>query len=108
MILGGALSVSGFLLQTFFSNPIAGPFVLGISSGARLVVVICYDRSFKSGTDGWLCDSDPGCVFRLPDLHGLCDSGFWPGEKYVHAGGLRHDGQLYLLGHYGSGSHLCR
>lgn len=38
MILGGALSVSGFLLQTFFSNPIAGPFVLGISSGAKLVV----------------------------------------------------------------------
>ena len=38
VILGGALSVSGFLLQTFFSNPIAGPFVLGISSGARLVV----------------------------------------------------------------------
>lgn len=37
-ILGGALSVSGFLLQTFFSNPIAGPFVLGISSGAKLVV----------------------------------------------------------------------
>ena len=40
LILGGALSVSGFLLQTFFSNPIAGPFVLGISSGAKLVVSI--------------------------------------------------------------------
>lgn len=38
MVLGGALSVSGFLLQTFFANPIAGPFVLGISSGAKLVV----------------------------------------------------------------------
>ena len=37
-ILGGALSVAGFLLQTFFSNPIAGPFVLGISSGAKLTV----------------------------------------------------------------------
>ena len=39
-LLGGALSVSGFLLQTFFSNPIAGPFVLGISSGAKLVVAL--------------------------------------------------------------------
>ena len=39
-ILGGALSVSGFLLQTFFHNPIAGPFVLGISSGAKLVVAL--------------------------------------------------------------------
>ena len=40
VILGGALSVSGFLLQTFFANPIAGPFVLGISSGAKLVVAM--------------------------------------------------------------------
>ncbi len=39
-ILGGALSLSGFLLQTFFGNPIAGPFVLGISSGAKMVVAI--------------------------------------------------------------------
>ena len=40
-MLGGALSVSGFLLQTFFANPIAGPFVLGISSGAKLTVALC-------------------------------------------------------------------
>jgi iron complex transport system permease protein len=40
MLLGGALSVSGFLLQTFFHNPIAGPFVLGISSGAKLIVAL--------------------------------------------------------------------
>ena len=40
VVLGGALSVSGFLLQTFFANPIAGPFVLGISSGAKLTVAL--------------------------------------------------------------------
>ena len=40
VILGGALSVSGFLLQTFFGNPIAGPFVLGISSGAKMFLAI--------------------------------------------------------------------
>jgi iron complex transport system permease protein len=40
MILGGALALSGFLLQTFFNNPIAGPFVLGISSGAKLTVAL--------------------------------------------------------------------
>ncbi len=39
-ILGGALSLSGFLLQTFFANPIADPFVLGISSGARCTVAL--------------------------------------------------------------------
>lgn len=37
-VLGGGLSIAGFLLQTFFKNPIAGPFVLGISSGSRLFV----------------------------------------------------------------------
>ena len=39
-VLGGALAVSGFLLQTFFANPIAGPFVLGVSSGAKLTVAL--------------------------------------------------------------------
>lgn len=37
-VLGGALSISGYLLQIFFRNPIAGPFVLGISSGAKMCV----------------------------------------------------------------------
>ena len=39
-ILGGALALAGYLLQTFFHNPIAGPFVLGISSGAKMVVAL--------------------------------------------------------------------
>ncbi len=38
MLLGGSLALSGYLLQTFFHNPIAGPFVLGVSSGAKLTV----------------------------------------------------------------------
>lgn len=40
VLLGGALSLSGFLIQTFFRNPIAGPFVLGISSGAKMFLAI--------------------------------------------------------------------
>lgn len=40
MVLGGALALSGYLLQVFFHNPIAGPFVLGISSGAKLTVAL--------------------------------------------------------------------
>ncbi len=40
MILGGALALAGYLLQTFFHNPIAGPFILGISSGAKLMVAV--------------------------------------------------------------------
>ena len=41
-VLGGALALSGYLLQTFFHNPIAGPFVLGISSGAKMVANFQY------------------------------------------------------------------
>lgn len=39
-LLGGGLALSGYLLQTFFHNPIAGPFTLGISSGAKLAVAL--------------------------------------------------------------------
>ena len=48
-LLGGALSVSGFLLQTFFANPIAGPFVLGVSSGAKLTVALALIFALQRG-----------------------------------------------------------
>ncbi|MGN0691817.1 MAG: FecCD family ABC transporter permease, partial [Oscillospiraceae bacterium] len=49
VILGGGLSVSGYLLQTFFANPIAGPYVLGISSGAKLTVAFAMIFSLRAG-----------------------------------------------------------
>ena len=49
LVLGGALSVSGYLLQTFFHNPIAGPFVLGVSSGAKFTVCIAMVLFFTGG-----------------------------------------------------------
>ena len=49
ILLGGALSVSGFLLQTFFANPIASPFILGISSGSRLVVSLVMVSALTHG-----------------------------------------------------------
>ena len=49
LILGGVLAVSGFLLQTFFSNPIAGPFVLGISSGSKLVLALVMISALSAG-----------------------------------------------------------
>lgn len=54
-ILGGALSVSGFLLQTFFRNPIAGPFVLGVSSGAKMIV--CFVIIYVTGAYGSLSNA---------------------------------------------------
>lgn len=40
MVAGAALSVSGLLMQTVFRNPLAGPYVLGISNGASLGVAV--------------------------------------------------------------------
>lgn len=40
IMVGSGLSVSGLLMQTLFRNPLAGPFVLGISSGASLGVAL--------------------------------------------------------------------
>ena len=55
-VLGGALSVSGFLLQTFFRNPIAGPYVLGISSGAKLFVgmTMVFMLRYYAGIPFWV------------------------------------------------------
>ena len=40
ILAGASLAVSGLSLQTVFRNPLAGPFVLGISSGASLGVAL--------------------------------------------------------------------
>ncbi|WP_235889692.1 iron ABC transporter permease [Flavobacterium profundi] len=40
ILVGIALSISGLLMQTLFRNPLAGPYVLGLSSGASLGVAI--------------------------------------------------------------------
>ena len=40
VLVGSGLSVCGLLMQTLFRNPLAGPFVLGVSSGASLGVAI--------------------------------------------------------------------
>ncbi|MGB1285490.1 MAG: iron chelate uptake ABC transporter family permease subunit [Aggregatilineales bacterium] len=50
MMAGAALGVSGLMMQTFFRNPLAGPFVLGISSGASLGVAILVLATGSIGT----------------------------------------------------------
>ncbi|MDB2571931.1 iron ABC transporter permease, partial [Polaribacter sp.] len=40
ILVGSGLSICGLLMQTLFKNPLAGPFVLGISSGASLGVAL--------------------------------------------------------------------
>mgnify|MGYP000793495332 CR=1 FL=1 len=68
-ILGGALAVSGFLLQTFFNNPIAGPFVLGISSGAKLIVALLMifflSRSVSIGSGAMILAAFAGSMISM-------------------------------------------
>ena len=54
VLLGAALSAAGYLLQTIFANPNAGPFVMGTSSGAKLAValtmVVFLNRGFLTSS----------------------------------------------------------
>ena len=69
ILLGGALAVSGVLLQTFFRNSIAGPFILGISSGARLTVacalILCLGRGILIGSAGLVAAAFAGAMASL-------------------------------------------
>jgi iron complex transport system permease protein len=53
---GAALGVSGLQMQTLFQNPLAGPFVLGISSGASLGVALVILATSAIDRNVWLQD----------------------------------------------------
>ena len=60
VVAGAALAVSGLLMQTIFRNPLAGPYVLGISNGAGLGVAVVvlggsiWGFSHSIETSNWL------------------------------------------------------
>ena len=59
IFVGGGLALSGLLMQTLFRNPLAGPFVLGISSGASLgAAVLIMGSSLFSGFLTWELAND--------------------------------------------------
>ena len=60
LLAGIALSVSGLSLQTVFQNPLAGPFVLGISSGASFAVALSMLAGFSFGRFGTLTAASVG------------------------------------------------
>ncbi|MBN2342662.1 MAG: iron ABC transporter permease [Deltaproteobacteria bacterium] len=53
VLIGAALAVSGILLQGITRNPLADPFLLGISGGAGLAVVVIYAFPNVTQTLGW-------------------------------------------------------
>ncbi|MFT7344108.1 MAG: iron complex transport system permease protein [Lentimonas sp.] len=44
---GGALALSGLMMQTLFNNPLAGPYVLGINAGSSLLVALALLSGFS-------------------------------------------------------------
>ena len=87
MLCGAALAVSGLMLQTAFRNPLAGPSVFGINSGAGLgvaLVMLLLGGSFHRGDGG-----DGG---HLLFLH--------TGSQQCHVAHHRYHDRLHLqLGH---------
>jgi iron complex transport system permease protein len=70
LVAGASLSVSGLLMQTFFRNPIAGPFVLGISSGASLGVALLIMASGSLSSLAFLGSSNWALIFMA--MLGAC------------------------------------
>ncbi len=62
---GASLSLSGLLLQSVFRNPLAGPFVLGINSGASLGVALFLLAGFGLGSLGLLSAAALGAMAVL-------------------------------------------
>jgi len=63
MLTGGSLGVCGLVMQTYFKNPLAGPYVLGISSGASLGVAVLLMGSSWLG--GWFIFSEVGLRWAI-------------------------------------------
>lgn len=60
VLVGAALSVSGLMMQTLFRNPLAGPYILGVSSGASLGV------AFVTMCAAMIGVSSAGMLYSVP------------------------------------------
>ena len=102
LLAGAALSVSGLQMQTLFRNPLAGPYVLGISSGASLgvalVVLAGIGSSIGVAAAAWI---GAAAVLLEPDTegYGVIDSilrsdGSGELQLYMKAGGSRYPASI--------------
>ena len=77
VLLGAALSAAGYLLQTFFANPIAGPFVMGVSSGAKLAValtmVVFLQRGLLTSSATLIIAAFAGSMAAMAFVPVVCD-----------------------------------
>ena len=102
VLLGAALSVAGYLLQTFFANPIAGHFQRGQAGrGADHGCV------FKPRPINELPHLDFGCFRRGYGCHAVCAGCGTPRAAHEHFGHLRRHDRLHLLRHHRYCGGLC-
>ena len=106
-LLGGALSLSGFLLQTFFSNPIAGPFVLGISSGAKMAVALTM-IVFKICRTFFILHISSGSIHWFVDIDGIHSFDVKEDSSYGIPFGRRNHDWIYLFRNYRFCGDICR
>ena len=67
ILVGSGLSIGGLLMQTLFRNPLAGPYVLGISSGASLgVALLIMGSSIIGGSFHFLAQSQLFIRMEVP------------------------------------------
>lgn len=97
-ILGGALALSGFLLQTFFSNPIAGPYVLGILRGGKDDGRSGDDHLFKILHFGIILYTDHCSIYRIYAFNWIYPASCKKNPEYGNSSGWRNHDRLYLLG----------
>ncbi len=57
ILAGASLSVAGLMMQTLFRNPLAGPYILGVSSGASLGVALVTMCGVAVGSSGLISGS---------------------------------------------------
>ena len=72
-LVGASLALSGAILQGYFRNPLADPFILGVSSGASLGAVLSLELGltwtvFGFSSQSWLAFLPASGRFRLSDF----------------------------------------
>lgn len=107
ILLGGALALSGYLLQTFFSQPSRRTFVLGILPGQNYLVLVV-DRVLKIFQNIIFCGSDRGGVRRIYAVDVLRASDVTESSEYVIFSADRSDDRLYLFGSHRFSCDICR
>ena len=101
LMAGAALAASGLMLQTVFRNPLAGPSILGITSGASLGVALVLLLSGgvidRCSEFGWQPGNNGGSCNRKFCRHGITVSTLGTTAQQPHATYHRHDDGIFNL-----------